>query len=176
LIRLDTKSIQERIGANPWVADVTVKKQFPGSIRIEIKERMAVAIVDAGGTDLWLVSSDGRWLEPMSARDEGLLVIRDIEGVTPVEGGEVRAPELRNALRIVAGISPALKKLTRAVSAPTIDKTALLTVDDVEVFIGSADQLAEKDRIVREILSSKKNEVVYINVRVVESPIWRGLE
>jgi cell division protein FtsQ len=57
-----------------------------------------------------------------------------------------------------------------------VDKTALITVDDVEIYIGESTQLAEKDRIAREILDREKGKVVYINVRVVDRPTWRGLE
>jgi cell division protein FtsQ len=66
--------------------------------------------------------------------------------------------------------------MTRAISAPTIDKTAILTNDDVEIFVGDAAQIAEKDQIARGILAREKGKVVYINVRVVERPTWRGLE
>jgi len=168
--------VKKRLAANPWFREASVVKRLPGTIRISVTERTPAAIVDAGGTNLWLVSTDGRWLERMSAQDEGLLVIRDLETVKPIPGGLIRSPELHNSLKVIAGLSPELKKLTRSVSAPSIDKTALLTKDDVEVFIGTAEKMSEKDRIVRKILATKKDEVVYINVREVSSPIWRGLE
>ncbi len=66
--------------------------------------------------------------------------------------------------------------MTRAISAPTVDKTAVITNDDVEIYIGAATQLAAKDRLIREILRREKGKVVYINVRVVERPTWRGLD
>ena len=84
--------------------------------------------------------------------------------------------ELLNATKVATGLSPELKAMTRAISAPTVDKTAVITNDDVEIFIGAATQLAAKDRIIREILRREKGKVVYINVRVVERPTWRGLD
>jgi cell division protein FtsQ len=175
LLRLPSNRIEKRLQSNPWIARATVEKQLPGTVRLTIVERRPLAVVDAGGTNLWVVSADGHWLGRQTPQDEGMVVVRDVDGIKPVAGQRSSSMELRNALRVIAGISAELRGITKVVSAPTIDKTALLTKDDVEVFIGSATQLGAKDRIVRQILRSKKDEVVYINVRVVESPIWRGL-
>ena len=62
-----------------------------------------------------------------------------------------------------------------ALSAPSVDKTALLVDDDVQVFVGDANDIKKKDQLIREILAKQKN-VVYINVRVPERAVWRGLE
>jgi cell division protein FtsQ len=176
LIRADTSDIEERLEASPWVRDATVDRDFPHTLRLTVNERRPAAIADAGGTNLWVVASDGYWLGRRSARDTDTVVVRDIEGLAPRPGRRADSKELRNAVKIAAGLSDELRGMTRAISAPTIEKTALITEDDVEIFIGPATQLAAKDRIAREILKSKKGEVVYINVRVVDSPIWRGLD
>jgi cell division protein FtsQ len=175
LLRFPGDDVEKRLKANAWVANATVVRKLPGTVRLIIVERVPLAIVDAGGTDLWLISADGHWLGRRTALDEDLLVIRDIEDVSPVVGARTSSAELANALKVVRGISEELRSVTRVVSAPTIDKTALITQDDVEVFVGEAVDLSAKDRIIRQILGEKKDEVVYINVRVVESPIWRGL-
>ncbi len=175
LLRLPVSRIKKRLQANPWIARATVDKELPGTVRLTIVERKPLAVVDAGGTNLWVVSADGYWLGRQTAQDEGMVVIRDVEALKPVAGQRSRTVELLNALGVIAGISDELRTITKVVSAPTVDKTALLTDEDVEVFIGKASELEAKDKIVRQILRSKKDEVVYINVRVVESPIWRGL-
>lgn len=175
LLRFPGDEVEKRLEANAWVADATVERKLPGTVRLVIVERVPLAIVDAGGTDLWLVSAEGYWLGRRSASDEDLLVIRDMENVSPAVGTRTSSVELVNALKVVHGISEELRSMTRVVSAPAIDKTALITEDDVEVFVGEAVDLSAKDRIIRQILDEKKGEVVYINVRVVDSPIWRGL-
>jgi len=80
-----------------------------------------------------------------------------------------------NALAVLRGLSPELKAQVKAISAPSVDKTALVLNDGVQVFIGSATEMARKDLITRGILAREKN-IVYINVRVVDRPTWRGLE
>lgn len=175
LTRLGARGIETRLMADPWIASARVDRDFPHTVRLEITERTPAAVVDAGGTKLWVVSSDGFWLGKRSGEESDVVVVRDIERIVPRVGGKAQTPELVNAITLVAGLSDELRARTRLVSAPSIEKTALVTIDDVEIFFGEATQIARKDRIAREILKREKGKVVYINVRVVESPTWRGL-
>lgn len=176
LTRLDTSDVRERLEADPWVVKARVDRDFPSTLRLEIVERAPVAVVDAGGAEVWLVSSDGYWLDRQSKVATGVVAIRDIEGLKPVRGKRATSKELTNAIKVAAGISPELRAMTRSISAPSIEKTALMTTDDVEIYIGEAADLKTKDQIARKILAKQKGKVVYINVRVVESPTWRGLD
>lgn len=176
LLRFPGRSVEKRIERSPWVIDASVDRDFPNTLRIVIKERVPAAVVDAGGADLWLLATDGVWIGKRSAEDTGLVVVRDLASIDATAGTKAEQPELKNALKIIAGLSPELRAQIRSISAPSVDKTALVTVDDVEVFVGTADDLAKKDRIAREILETYKGKVVYVNVRVVDSPTWRGLD
>lgn len=176
LFAVDADEVSRRVAASPWVAEVEVDKAFPDTLKVGIRERVAAAIVDAGGTDLLVVSTDGRWLGTRSAEETGLVVIRDVGSVEATAGDKVDAPEILNALKLVAGVSDELMKRTVAISAPSIDRTLLLTDDEVEIFFGEATDVQRKDRIARELLAKYKDKVVYINVRVVESPTWRGID
>lgn len=175
LLRVPRAEIEERVRANPWVLDVKVKRQFPGTLLITVEERSAAAVVDAGGAKLWLVSSEGVWLEQRSADATGLVTIRDVEGLEPEAGAQAEHEEIHNALRLIDGISAELRNRVRVLSASSVDKTSFITTDEVEIFVGDADRIAEKDRIALEILEREAGGVVYINVRVVERPTWRGL-
>ncbi len=93
----------------------------------------------------------------------------------PIAGKVTDSRELKNALAVVAGLTPALRAKVKSVSAPTVDKTALTLVDNIQVFVGSAEEISKKDQLIRQILAKEK-KLVYINVRVVSRPTWRGLE
>ncbi len=173
---LPASAIERRLERNAWVEKAQVSRDYPSTVRITIKERRPVAVVDAGGTDLWVVSTDGHWLGRRSAEESGVVVVRDVGEVKPAVGARVVSKELLNAVKVATGLSPQLRAMTRAISAPTVDKTAVITNEDVEIYIGAATQLAAKDRLIREILRREKGKVVYINVRVVERPTWRGLD
>ncbi len=176
LPRLNARAVVRRLTADPWIADATVERDYPSTVRIKVSERRPAVVVDGGGTQLWVASSDGRWLGLRSAEDTSAILVRDVTGVKGKAGASIGDPRVLNAIKVVAGISPELRRQLQFVSAPTVDETALHTRDDVEIFVGSAAKLAQKDRIVRAILKREKNRVVYVNVRVVERPTWRGLE
>lgn len=176
LLRLDKRAVRTRIEADPWVASVVISRRLPGTLVIELTEREPAAVIDSGGTELWVVSADGYWLGERTAAETGTLSIRDLEEVDPAPGKQASSETLINAVRIASGLSDQLRARTRVISAPTIERTALILDDDIEVFIGDAEGLELKDRIAREILEEQEGRLVYINVRVVSSPTWRGLD
>lgn len=173
---LPKREIERRIEAEPWVASARVRRRLPDAIVIQIEERRPGAVVDIGGTDLWVVSVDGYWLGERSVAETQALSVRDVVDVVPVRGERVESETVLNAVRVATGLSDELRSITRVISAPSVERTALILEDEVEIFIGDSDDLALKDRIAREILSKQKGRVVYINVRVVSSPTWRGLD
>jgi cell division protein FtsQ len=135
-----------------------------------------VALVDAGGVSLWLIDASGVILEQHTP-DATLTVtvVRDVEGLDPIPGRKTLSEPLLNAIDVLEGLSPELRSMVRAISAPSIDKTSLITHEDIEIFIGSVDDLDKKDRVARQILEEQAGDVVYINVRTVDRPTWRGL-
>lgn len=176
LLRIDRGAVRARVEADPWVASAAVKRRLPSTLIIEVDEREPAAVIDTGGAELWVVSADGYWLGERSAAETGTLSIRDLEEAEPQPGERVSSETLMNAVRIAAALSDELRARTRVISAPTIERTALILEDDIEVFIGDAEDLELKDRLAREILEEQKGRLVYINVRVVSSPTWRGLD
>jgi len=175
LPNLPKRDIEKRIKTSPWVDAVAVSRRLPHTVEIAVTERVPVAVVDAGGAALWLISGDGHWIAPRTAEvTANLASVREVPAQSPVAGQVTAADEIKNALGVLAGLSPQMRAKLRMISAPTIDKTALLLKGDVQVFVGSSEDIAKKDTIARAILGREKN-VIYINVRVVDRPTWRGL-
>jgi cell division protein FtsQ len=176
LLRVQAGAIEQSLKTQPWIGEAKVIRHFPGTLELHITERTPVAIVDAGGTHVWLVDGSGVWIANASTEPSSALpTIRDVEGLAPRAGVASPSPELRNALQVWQGISPELRAKVRGISAPTIDKTALILAHGVQVFIGSSEEVSQKDARARLILSKYKN-VVYINVRVLNSVIVRSLK
>jgi cell division protein FtsQ len=63
LLFLDAASVREKLKANPWIAEATVLKLYPGELRIDIVERTAFALWQRDGR-LSVISDDGAVLEP----------------------------------------------------------------------------------------------------------------
>lgn len=63
LLFLDAAQARARLLTNPWIAEATVLKLYPGRLRIEIKERKAFALWQKDAR-LSLIAADGTVLEP----------------------------------------------------------------------------------------------------------------
>ena len=176
LMRFDANAAETRLLRDPWVASAEVTRRLPGVATIVVGERSAAAVIDAGGTNLWLVDTHGYWLGKLKSEDAtGLVTVRDIEALKPTAGARSASAEVRNALAIIRGLSPEMKELLKTISAPTIDKTALITKSDVQIMVGSSEDISKKDLVARKILADERG-VVYVNVRVVDRATWRGLD
>ncbi|HEY5541230.1 MAG TPA: FtsQ-type POTRA domain-containing protein [Coriobacteriia bacterium] len=175
LLRLPKAQILRRVEASPWVASARLKRSFPHTVVLDVTERVPLVLADTGSSGLWLVTGDGYWVTQRSKEPTGgLVLVKDVPNLVPAAGRRSASAELSNALGVVAGLSPQLKKRLKFVSAATVEKTMLVLKNDVQVFVGSADEIAKKDVIARAILGKEKN-VVYVNVRVTDRPTWRGL-
>ena len=62
LLFLDAATVRDRLKANPWIADATILKLYPGRLQIDIVERTAFALWQQDGR-LSVISEDGAVLE-----------------------------------------------------------------------------------------------------------------
>ena len=67
LLFLDAGNVRDRLQANPWIAEATVLKFYPGQLQVDIVERSAFALWQQDGR-LSVISDDGAVLEPYVSR------------------------------------------------------------------------------------------------------------
>ena len=67
LLFLDAATVRDRLKANPWIADATILKLYPGQLQIDITERKAFALWQQDGR-LAVIADDGAVLEPYVSR------------------------------------------------------------------------------------------------------------
>lgn len=67
LLFLDADAVREKLKANPWIADATVLKLYPGRLMIDVTERQAFALWQEAGR-LSVIADDGAVLEPYVSR------------------------------------------------------------------------------------------------------------
>jgi cell division protein FtsQ len=175
LLRFSADAIKERVLADPWVKDATITRSFPHTLRIRIDERAALGVVDTGA-GLFVVDGEGFVLAEHSAEATTTLpTFRETPGLDLKVGRQSTSEVLSNALAAFGGIGAEIGATVRAVSAPTIDETMLITTDNVEIMIGEALEMEKKALIVKQILREQVGSVVFIDVRSTERPISRGL-
>ncbi|MRS12503.1 MAG: FtsQ-type POTRA domain-containing protein [Actinobacteria bacterium] len=175
LLRVDEDAIVERLVQSPWIADARVSRRIPSTLRLKVEERVPVGVVDTG-TTFWFVDGRARVLgESVPSSATVLPVIRDVPDFVAEPGKVSGSTSLRNALAVLAGISPELRATVRTVSAPSVNETTLLTSSGLEITVGEAVQLAEKSALVADILQERGGGVVFIDIRSIERPISRGV-
>ena len=104
LLFLDAATVRDKLKANPWIADATVLKFYPGQLQIDIVERTAFALWQQGGR-LSVIAEDGAVLEPYVSRR--FLSLPLVVG----KGAETRA---RDFLALLARY-PQVHSVTKAV-------------------------------------------------------------
>ena len=67
LLFLDAATARERLKANPWIAEATVLKLYPGRLHIALTERAPFALWQQNGK-LSVISEDGTVIEPSISR------------------------------------------------------------------------------------------------------------
>jgi cell division protein FtsQ len=102
LLFLDVATVRERLRTNPWIADATVLKLYPGELQVGISERQAFALWQKDRL-VSVIAEDGTVLEPYVA--PGLVRLPLVVG----QGAESRAkaflalleryPEIRDQVR-----------------------------------------------------------------------------
>ena len=92
LLFLDAGKTRDRLVSNPWIAEATVLKLYPGRLRIDVKERKPFALWQKDG-NLYLIADDGTVLENFVPQRFASLPL--VVG----KGAEHAAPEL---LKLVA--------------------------------------------------------------------------
>jgi cell division protein FtsQ len=86
LLFLDAADVRARLKADPWIAEATVLKLYPGRLHITVTERQAFALWQKDGK-VSVIADDGTVVEPYVARRFAHLPL--VVGV----GAEVRAKE-----------------------------------------------------------------------------------
>jgi cell division protein FtsQ len=67
LLFLDAATVRDKLKTNPWIADATILKLYPGRLQIDIVERSAFALWQQDGR-ISVISDDGAVLEPYMSR------------------------------------------------------------------------------------------------------------
>ena len=194
LLNVDVAEVQNAIRKNPWVADVSVDRVFPSTLRISVRERVPRALVVMGTANVtWLLGDDGAWIEPVSyeaeegeSQSDAALtkaasinadLIKDVPlTVEPVAGSECTDESILAVLSFEEQFSPDFAKRVVSYSAPTADDISCVLDSGVEVALGSPTNVGTKEDLINSILKEYGGKVTYINVRVPSRPSYRYVD
>jgi cell division protein FtsQ len=78
VFQVSAEQATAKLLAEPWIEDASVQRRLPGTYRVQVKERRALALLAAG--DLWLVGEDGSAFKQLGPGDPG-----DLPLITGIE-------------------------------------------------------------------------------------------
>ncbi len=196
LLNVDANGITSRLTSNPWVQSASVDRVFPDTLNLNVTERTISAVVsvtvdESNTVERWALASDGMWLTELpdqnSAEGQALpasvyedaanaLEITDIPyGSSPEAGKYCNNANVENALSIIDGMTTELANQIKSVSAASSNSTTLTLDNGVEIAFGDSQDIRDKERVCLELLQEHEGKISYINVRVVNKPVWRSL-
>lgn len=168
MVSLDLDGVEERVSALPWVAEARVTRSWPGTLRIVVTERRAVAVAVRG--DGWaLVDRTGRVLAVEEDRPAGLVEVEVDGGGAPGSTLPADADGLVELVtRIPASARVAVDRAGEGDDGLYLfleDETALWVGDDGDVEAKVSAALAVHDQLY------EPGEGCVIDVRVPSAPV-----
>lgn len=74
LLALDTHAVAQSLKNNPWVKEVSVTRNFPASLSIEIREKKPVALAKRSN-ELFFVDAEGSLIKKIESADDAELPV-----------------------------------------------------------------------------------------------------
>jgi cell division protein FtsQ len=161
LAGVDLDAVAARVEQLAPVADVDVSRAWPHRIRIDVTERVAVAVVDQHG-QLRGVDEDGVMFRSYPSRPAGLPVLRI--------AASTQADALAEAARVVEVLPAEIAAKVEYVSVNTVDTISLRLRSGQTVRWGSADDSARKAEVLDVLLGQKAS---LYDVSVPGQPVIR---
>lgn len=163
LARVDTDAVAARVEGLVAVRDVDVSRCWPDAVCIDVTERTSVAVVDKEGT-LWGLDETGILFRQYADRPRDLPFVR-MKATTSTDA-------LAEAAAVVSALPFELVKRVQYLDVQTVDEISLRLRNDALVVWGSADDSANKVRVLEPLLEARPNAREY-NVSVPGNPTVR---
>lgn len=170
MIDVDLGRARDGVAALPWVDEVRVTRLWPGTIRIVVTERHAVAAVEREGGQGWaLLDADGRVLEIVAPEPD----LPTLPGERRAAAGATLGGDDRRALRILGALPSELRSAVDT-TAEGADGLELVLDDGFRVVLGDGGDLAAKAdaaEAVRQHAGTPGDQGCRIDVRVPTAPV-----
>lgn len=155
LLELDLQAIEERIEQQPWVREVTVRRNWPSSVVIEVEEHRAVAMMNMtsqADPALYYVDRYGVAFMPVSSGEDHDFPV--ITGLDSIVDESVRQEIFREIMAFLKGARKNNPNLpVQSVSEVHINRMGEMVVYLVEypfpIFFGKGETVTKFYRLLR---------------------------
>lgn len=146
LARVDLDAIAVRVRSLPAVKSVDVSRKWPHEVRIEVTERVPIAVV-ARGDGYVDLDEDGVTFGRLTKPPAGLPRVET--------GADAEPSALEEAAHVVAALPDSVSALVDHVQVDSVDQIVLMLKDGRQVRWGSADQSDDKADVLLALLDRK---------------------
>jgi cell division protein FtsQ len=122
ILALDIDGLKGRLRASPWVADATVTRALPDTVRVEIHERVPLALAEL--ERLYLMDADGGLIDVYGPRT-GAFDLPIVRGLLGVEE-ESRRDRARRAGALLADLAELGSEISEVYVEPSGDLRVVL--------------------------------------------------
>jgi cell division protein FtsQ len=168
LLLVDAGAIARRVEELPWVANASVHRDFPGTVRIVVTEHQPAAYIRVDDGVL-LVAPTGRIVTKVDDAPTGVFEVRGVRRAPRV--GQLLSPP--DAASVLGRVPLALAE--RVVAIDVADGLALDVENGGEIRLGNAEDLAAKTAAALAVLEHVNGAPFsYIDVSTPQRPIHRA--
>jgi cell division protein FtsQ len=122
ILGLDIEALKARLRASPWVADATVTRTLPDTLRVEIRERVPLALAELDR--LYLMDEDGGLIDIYGPRT-GAFDLPIVRGLLGVEEAS-RRDRARRAGALLADLAELASEVSEVYVEPSGDLRVVL--------------------------------------------------
>ncbi len=122
ILGLDIAALKARLRASPWVADATVTRTLPDTVRVEIRERVPLALAELDR--LYLMDGDGGLIDIYGPKT-GAFDLPIVRGLVAVEE-ESRRDRARRAGALLADLADLGSEISEVYVLPSGDLRVVL--------------------------------------------------
>ena len=122
ILALDIDALKARLRSSPWVADATVTRALPDTVRVEIRERVPLALAELDR--LYLMDQDGGLIDIYGPRT-GAFDLPIVRGLASVEE-DSRRERARRAGALLADLGELGAEISEVFVEPTGDLRVVL--------------------------------------------------
>ncbi len=154
LARVDLDAVAGRVEALAPVADAEVRREWPGTLRIEVREREPVAVLAEAG-EYRALDAEGVLFRSYPDLPAGLPLVQGDELAEATEtgsAGSAREDALREVASVVVALEPAVARQVDHVEVASLDAVVLVLADGAVVRWGSAEDSAFKAEVLTALM------------------------
>ncbi len=172
LLRMDTGAVRKALLAEPYVKEARVKRRFPATVVLEIREREPLLYFEQNGR-YHLVDEEGVVLESRDAPVAGLLEGEGVELPLLYPGVKVETAVFSEMASLIEELPEALRREAWRVGWRTGEGFYLI-VPATRIIFGSSSDIARKGDIAYMALQEtlpRYGELEYVDVTYPDHPV-----